>query len=327
MARKLLQKNYYINPETLQMEVKEASRGAVLLWRFSLAAGSIVLSLLYFWFYTDVLGLELPKTVSLKKENAEWTSKMDLLTSQLAQYEELMVALEQRDEKIYRSIFGLSDIPELHFEQSGAGRAAEVEARLDRVAARVVSLSRSFDEVSGLSSDADKLASSIPAIMPVAPVKGNFRISSSFGSRIDPVYGTRRMHNGQDFALKIGTPVYVTGDGVVATVKMGNTGYGHEVVIDHGFGYKTRYAHLSTIHVSVGMTVSRGDCIALSGNTGKSTGPHLHYEVMYRNKYTNPVNYYDSSITLEEYSTLVREGDFSTQALTQPSISSLNRKK
>ena len=180
--------------------------------------------------------------------------------------------------------------------------------------------SKSFDEVAQLSKRAGDMASCIPAIPPINPDPSKYRLSSGFGYRTDPVYGRSARHTGVDFAMKPGNPIYSTGDGVVESVKFEFFGYGNQVVIDHGFGYKTRYAHMRNIGVVEGMKVKRGECIGESGNSGKSTGPHLHYEVIYKGSPVNPSNYYDLAITPEEYAEMVQNtADLSEKLTLHPS--------
>jgi murein DD-endopeptidase MepM/ murein hydrolase activator NlpD len=164
------------------------------------------------------------------------------------------------------------------------------------------------------------MAMCIPAIPPVNPDPSVYRLSSGFGYRSDPIYGRSAFHKGVDFAMNPGNPVYSTGDGVVESVKFEFFGYGNQVVIDHGFGYKTRYAHLKAVGVVEGMKIKRGECIGQSGNSGKSSGPHLHYEVIYKDRPVNPANYYDLSITPEEYATMVQNtADASKNITLHPS--------
>jgi murein DD-endopeptidase MepM/ murein hydrolase activator NlpD len=164
------------------------------------------------------------------------------------------------------------------------------------------------------------MASCIPAISPVTTDRSIYRLSSSFGYRTDPFTGRTRRHTGVDFAMKPGVPIYATGDGVVTSVKFELFGYGNQVLIDHGFGYKTRYAHLKTIGVAEGMKVKRGECIGISGNSGRSSGPHLHYEVLYKDRHVNPSNYYDLTITPEEYAAMVQNtADASHKITLHPS--------
>lgn len=149
------------------------------------------------------------------------------------------------------------------------------------------------------------MISCIPAVPPLRTAKGNFHLSSPFGWRSDPISGRSTMHSGMDFAADKGVKVYATGDGVVESVEYQFTGYGNQVIINHGYGYKTRYAHLSAADVTEGMKVSRGDLIGRVGKSGKSTGPHLHYEVIYRGAHVNPYNYMDLSMSKEEYDAMI----------------------
>jgi murein DD-endopeptidase MepM/ murein hydrolase activator NlpD len=157
------------------------------------------------------------------------------------------------------------------------------------------------------------MLASIPAIQPVSN-KNLKQMASGYGYRIDPIYKTRRMHTGMDFTARIGTEVYVTGDGVVESVETSGWGYGKCIVVNHGFGYKTRYAHLSAFKVLRGDKVKRGQLIGLVGNTGKSTGPHLHYEVEHNGDKVNPVHYYHSDLTPAQYEKLIQMSQNSFRA-------------
>ena len=164
--------------------------------------------------------------------------------------------------------------------------------------------SKSYDEVSLLAKRAGDMASCVPALPPVALDK--VRLSSLFGYRNDPFSGAPRMHQGVDLSGNRGEPIYAAGNGKVVEVRNSFFGYGREVVVDHGFGYKTRYAHLHRMFVKVGDEVQRGQQIATMGNTGKSKGVHLHYEVIYRERRVNPLNYYNKEIVGEEYMAMVK---------------------
>ena len=327
-------KNYTFNDRTLLYEIRKRSKMSRILKSATTFALSLGMAVLYFWLYTDVLGLELQKTVILKKQNAEWCSKMEVMNRQMDNYDDALATLQMRDDDIYRSIFGMHEIP-MEIRNAGFGgvnRYAHLEGlddngllkstavRMDVLTKKSYVQSKSFDEVSQLAIKAGDMASCIPAIPPINPTPGSYRLSSSFGYRTDPVYGRSARHNGVDFALDPGNPIYSTGDGVVESVKFEFFGYGNQVVIDHGFGYKTRYAHLKNIGVVEGMKVKRGECIGESGNSGRSSGPHLHYEVLYRDAYVNPANYYDLTITPEEYSTMVQStADMSERLTLHPS--------
>lgn len=323
-------RQYILNPKTLAYEVKKRSRKARIMRSAALLAVSLALAVLYFWIYTAVLGVDLPKTLILKKKNAEWRSKMEVLNIQLDRYDEALVALQMRDDDIYRSIFGMHEIPS-EVRNAGFGGVNRYEylegadqlgylkntvMRLDVLTKKSYVQSKSFDEVAQLSRRAGDMASCIPAIPPIVPDRKIYRLSSSFGYRKDPFTGRTKQHSGVDFALKPGNPVYATGDGVIESVKFEFFGYGNSVVVNHGFGYKTRYAHLKSIGVSEGMKIKRGECIGESGNSGRSSGPHLHYEVLYRDKYVNPANYYDLTITPEEYSAMVQNSADASEKIT-----------
>ena len=327
-------KKYVFNPRTLMYEVKKRSRMSRVFGPLLMLVVSSVMAVVYFWIYVSVLGLELPKTALLKKRNAEWCSKVELLNRQLDSYEEALSSLQMRDDGIYRSIFGMNEIPAevrnagfggvnryAHYDDIDPdGLLKSTAIRLDVLTKKTSVQSRSFDEVALLSKRAGDMAVCIPAIPPINPDPSRYRLSSGFGYRKDPINGRTARHTGVDFAMKPGNPVYATGDGVVESVKFEFFGYGNQVVIDHGFGYKTRYAHLKAVGVVEGMKIKRGECVGQTGNSGKSSGPHLHYEVIYKGNHVNPANYYDLSITPEEYAVMVQNtADASKNITLHPS--------
>lgn len=296
---------YVFNPITLQYEVREEPRYARPLRAVLIVLSVAGLCMLYFWLFTSVLGWDLPKTARLKKENAMWQSKIALAERQMDICEETLRGIEERDDFVYRSIFGLNVIPDEVKEAKTDPGADPLTARLNALTKRAYVQTMALDEVYGIAIDAGDMVSHIPAVPPILPKQGSYRMASPFGYRTDPVYGGTRFHAGQDFAADVGYPVYVTGDGVVEKVNYGFTGYGNEIIIDHGFGYKTRYAHLSRIDVAKGMKVLRGDQIGAVGKTGKATGPHLHYEVIYRGNAINPYSYMNLDMTVEEYIAMI----------------------
>ncbi len=310
---------FVFNPQTLLYEVKSESKYRKKLRLALLVLAALGIVLFNFWFYIDVLHLELPRTSILKRRHAQWEARMDLVSRQLDVYEQTLVGIEQRDDDVYRSIYGLNPIPEEVKDAGieGVNRYSEFEGlrpnssllrtvyRLDNLAKRTYIQSKALDEVGRISRQAGDMISCVPNVPPILPASGTYRLSSSFGYRIDPVYGGGERHAGQDFATKTGTPVYSTGDGVVEKTDMQLRGYGNQILIDHGYGYKTRYAHLNTIEVSPGMKVRRGDRIGTVGNTGKSTGSHLHYEVMYMGSKVNPMNFLDMGVSEDEYRAMI----------------------
>ena len=310
---------YIFNKDTLNYEVYTSSGKLKLAKGIAVFAASVAVAFLYIWLYTAVLGWDLPKTAFLKKTNARLCSNLELLNRQLDSDAEYLESLQSRDNDIYRSVFGMAEIPaEVRNAGFGGvnryeylkaidrtGLMTRTERRLDILTKKAYLQSNSFDEIESVAKKAGDLALCIPSMPPVVPDRNTYRISSSFGYRSDPFLGTTRRHTGMDFACHIGNRVYATADGVVENVRVDSYGYGKYVIIDHGFGYKTRYAHLSSIQVEEGMKVTRGTLIALSGNSGRSSGPHLHYEVIYKGGYVNPMNYMDLGMSVEEYSQLI----------------------
>lgn len=311
---------YILNPETLLYEMKEVSLKSKVFKGLLLFTGSVAMAVLYIWLFTSVLGYDLPKTAFLKAERARWDARMDLMNTKLDRCEESIEALRVRDDDIYRSIFGMNEIP-AGVRNAGIGgvdrysfldglesddRLKNTALRIDRLTRKVYVQSKSFDEVAAVSKTAGDMASCIPAIPPIVPDPSRYKMSSPFGYRTDPFTGASRMHTGLDFAMKIGNPVYATGDGVVESVKFEFFGYGNSITIKHGFGYETIYAHLNSVKVIEGMKVKRGDCIGESGKSGRSSGPHLHYEVVYKGRKVNPANYLDMSMSVQEYSDMLR---------------------
>lgn len=182
-----------------------------------------------------------------------------------------------------------------------------IDRKLDRLDNMVYNQIKSFDFLQAQASQLSEKIAHIPAIQPISS-KYMKTMASGYGYRRDPVYGTSRFHEGMDFSADIGTPVYATGDGTVKSAGW-ESGYGNSIDIIHGFNYLTRYAHLSEIMVKAGQRVKRGDLIGKVGNTGKSTGPHLHYEVRFRNAPQNPVNYYFMDLTPTEYDQMIRQAE------------------
>ena len=310
---------YVLNPETLLYEEREDPKYLKPL-RLSvaiLAAAGFVF--LYFWLYTSVFHWDLPRTAVLKRQAAQWEARMEVLSNRLDLYDRTLTGIEQRDDQVYRSIYGLGEIPDA-VKNSGLGginRYAELDRlgtnsslgwavrRLDLLTKRAYIQGKALDEVGVLARDAGDMLACVPSVPPLLPDHNKVHLSSGFGYRTDPVFGGSEAHGGQDMATATGTPVYATGDGVVTMAEFKSNGYGNQVVIDHGYGYQSRYAHLSVITVAEGMTVKRGEQIGNVGSTGKSTGAHLHYEVVYRGNRVNPMNYMDFHMSLDEYRSMI----------------------
>lgn len=326
-------RKYIFNAETLSYEFQKPSRRSrVMKYAVILLACSCT-TVLYVWIYTSVFGFDLPKTAYLKRVNDTWSAKVAIIDRHLDEYSEVLNDLQLRDDDIYRSIFGMNPISKEvrnagfggvnrygyldDMDRNGALRKTVM--RIDVLTKKSYVQSLSYDEVGVFSRRAGDMASCVPKIAPIVPDWSKYRVSSGFGVRTDPVYGGLARHNGLDFAMPVGNPVYSTGDGTVISVSYGRTGYGNNVVIDHGFGYRTRYAHLSSVFVEEGTKVKRGDFIGKSGNSGKSSGPHLHYEVIYMGRPVNPINYLDLEISPEEYSSMIRHVEAESDIALHPS--------
>ena len=317
---KTIQK-YRLNPKTLLYETERTPLATRISWILGFVVGSLFLAFFWFWVYTSVLGLEPPKTTLLKKRNARWASLVEQMDRRLDADQATLEGLQIRDDEIYRNIFGMNPIaPEIRNAGfGGVNRYAYLDVisdnsllkktalRLDRLTKQAYVQSKSFDDVDALSRRAGDMASCIPLIPPVNPDPTKYSLTSPFGYRSDPINGVTTFHAGLDFAMDQGNPIYATGDGVVKEVSNELYGYGNSVIIDHGFGYETRYAHMKIIYVVEGMQVKRGECLGESGKSGKVTGPHLHYEVFYRGDHVNPIDYIDMDMTSEEYMTMVKK--------------------
>ena len=307
---------YILNPQTLRLE-KKKNKHRLLKTLIVIAAGAVLFAF-YMWIHASVLGKDLPKTAVLRRQNADWQSRVEQMEARLDRDEEALSLLEVRDDRIYRSVYGMDEIP---MAVRGAGISGNrypallaldhnhilrrTAFRLDNLAKRAYVQSKSFDDVAAQAKEAGDKAAHIPAIPPMVP--GSFRQSSPFGYRSDPILGISKMHTGMDFSCDPGNPVYAVGDGTVILVESDFYGYGNHIEVDHGFGYVSRYSHLSDMFAYVGQKVSRGDCIALSGKSGRATGPHLHFEIIYRHDYVNPAAYMDLDISPEDYYSMVRK--------------------
>ncbi len=261
-----------------------------------------------------------PQERQLREEKEALLLQYELMGKRLDQMSTILADLENRDDNIYRSIFEAEPIPD-NIRKAGIGGInrykslerfkddAEIvintSKKLDRLAKQLYIQSKSFDEIIELAKQKEQMLAAIPAIQPVSN-KDLKRMASGYGMRIDPHYKTPAFHAGMDFTAPTGTPIYATGDGTVIRADRASRGYGNHVRIDHGFGYTTLYAHMSKTNVKVGSEVKRGEIIGYVGNTGKSVGPHLHYEVRKNDKPVNPINFYFSDLTPEEYDLVIQ---------------------
>ena len=313
MARK---KKYRINPETLAMEQVEHGFRYWLRQTGNYIFAGIVIGVLLL--YVLLTFFPSPREKQLKKEKDAMQAQLEVLNQQVDQMQIVMTDLQQRDDNLYRVLFGAEPIP-LHIRQ-GAQRkidyyeriasmtnselAADLTLKVDMLGKEIYVQAKSYDDIVDMAKTQEIRMENIPAIQPVMN-KDLKRVASGYGMRIDPVYHVRKFHQGMDFTAPTGTEVFATGNAKVDFAGW-KQGYGNTVILDHGYGYKTLYAHLYKILVRKGQKVRRSDIIALVGNTGKSTGPHLHYEVRLNNKPVDPRNYYFYDLSPEEYDQMIQ---------------------
>ena len=309
---------YIFNQQTQSYEIDRRSVRAAFYKTGGILLAGLALFLLYFFVFTRTLGLDTPKTLLLERQNRILTEQLALLDGRIDADDQQLQELALRDNLVYRPVFGMEEVSAARREAGLGGEdryaaflglahqdlMAASAARVDGLMRKAYVQSVSFDEVKVYSSRAGDMASCIPSIYPVNPK--NVQITSPFGARFHPIRQTIVFHEGIDLAGPAGQPVYATGDGVVESTEVNFSGYGNVIVIDHGFGYKTRYAHLKEIKVTQGQVVIRGDRIGTLGSSGLSTGPHLHYEVIYRGTQINPWIFLNPDVTPEEYNKLVR---------------------
>ena len=277
----------------------------------SILAG-VIITIVFLQFY------ETPDMRTLKSENQQLLTQYELMNKNMESIESVLSDIQQRDDNLYRVIFEADPIPN-SIRKAGFGGVNKYEhleslnnselvintaKKLDILSKSAYIQSKSYDEVLKLAMNKEKMLSSIPAVMPVSN-KDLKRTASGWGFRMDPVYKIRKFHYGMDFTAPIGTEVYSTGDGVVKSVKTMRSGYGRWIVVDHGFGHETLYGHLSQFNVKRGQKVKRGSVIGYVGNSGKSTGPHLHYEVHKNGKAVNPQYYYFKDLSSQEYEKMI----------------------
>lgn len=251
-----------------------------------------------------------------------------LLEKKMAESNAVLEEIQQRDNNIYRIIFEAKPISN---EERNAGFGGinryksldgynnselikEATKKMDILSKRLVVQSKSLDEIVKLAKNKAEMLASTPAIQPVAN-KDLKRMASGYGMRIHPIYKTRRMHWGMDFSAPRGTDIYATGNGTIKLAKKSKKGFGHHIIIDHGYGYETLYAHMSKFNVRLGQKVKRGDLIGLVGTTGSSTAPHLHYEVKKGNQKLNPIYFYHNDLTPEEYEVMLKLSTQENQSL------------
>lgn len=319
---------YYYDTETCRYERIKRGKWDVFLnslgflsVSFILAIGIVMVSNLYF---------DSPKEAMLKKENEELRLYYDMMEKDVSRLNEMLTVLQDRDDNIYRIIFEAEPIPST-IRQAGIGGTERYKEllekglkrqdlilsnlqKIEKLKKQMYIQTKSYDDIIRMANDKEKMWACIPAIQPISNKELN-RMASGFGMRMHPIYKVRKMHTGCDFSAPRGTPIYATGDGEVSLVRSQYSGYGKEIEIDHGYGYITKYAHLDRFNVKKGQKVKRGEIIGYVGNTGSSTAPHLHYEIIKDRKKVNPMNFFFQDLNADEYEKLLELASRENQSL------------
>jgi len=319
---------YYYDTETCKYERIKVTKWDIFLNLMGFLTVSIIVAIAIFFIYH--LNFDSPKEALLKKENEELEFYYDMMSKEMDKMDDMMQALQMRDDNVYRTIFEAEPIP-ASVRTAGVGGAnryrdvidqnverenliLENMERIESIKKRMYIQTKSYDEILDLALKKSEMLASIPAIQPISN-KELTRLASGFGYRIHPIYKVRKMHTGIDFSAPTGTPIYATGNGKVIKRTASLRGYGHEIEIDHGYGFVTKYAHMVRFNVQLGQQVKRGECIGFVGSTGTSVAPHLHYEIIKDGQKINPINYMFEDITESEYETLIELASQENQSL------------
>ena len=308
---------YYYNTNSLRYEKLVTPLRVKLLRILGFLAGAIVTALIIVVIAFQVI--DSPKEMVMRQENNRIKEDYRLLNARVRTMQQQMVELEKRDNHVYREIFEANPIPDSarakSLEKQQEVQLAEsmednelaysIAATLDKMMNRIAFQKKSYEEIEAMIRNKEKMLAATPAIQPVSN-KDLSRIASGFGYRIDPVYKTVKMHAGLDFAAPQGTPIYATADGVVRLAGNTGNGYGNHIIINHGYGYETLYGHQYRIKAKVGQKVKRGELIGWVGSTGKSTGPHLHYEVHKNKRHIDPIYFFYNDLTPEQFDRIVK---------------------
>ena len=320
------QKRYIFNQLTQDFEVLETSKSRtflrILLVSLSVLGIAFLFAVLLFTF------IKSPKEKAQARELEYMKLKYEILNDRLDDLEALVTDMEQRDNNLYRVMFEADPIPS-QVRRSGfsdADRYADLYGymnsdlvvsaarKLDVMASQLYNQSVSYDSLFVMARNKSDMLAHIPAIFPLKETEVKY-ISSYFGYRPDPIYKIEKFHSGMDFTAALGTEAYATGDGVVFDVESNEWGYGNMVILDHGYGYKTRYAHLLKPAVRKGQKVKRGQLIGYIGATGKATGVHLHYEVLKNDEQIDPINFFYQDLTPDEYDQILEQSTLPTQTM------------
>ena len=316
---------YYYNTHTLRYEKLETPLRVKILRVFGFIAAALVTAAIISFFAFRFVGS--PNEKLLQNENERLKDRYRDLSVEVKNIEQKMDELEKRDNDVYRSIFEATPIPDsarakaLEKEQQMALVEGMRESELvnslinsiNNLGSRVISQKKSYDEVNELVKNKEQLLAATPAIQPVSNIDLE-RVASGYGYRIDPVYKTVKLHAGIDFTAPSGTPIYATAAGTVETAGFHAGGYGNHIIINHGYGYKTLYGHMFRVKARGGQRVKRGEVIGYVGSTGKSTGPHCHYEVIKNGNKIDPIYFFYNDLTPEQFDRLLKLAAASNQS-------------
>lgn len=309
---------YFFNHKTLNFEKFEEPLGKRIGRWVLYLLGTVVLAIFFLFLYS--LFFTSPRERMQAREIEYLKLQYEILDDRINEMNVLLEDMQQRDNNVYRVIFEADPVP-TSVRKSGFGDidryeklygykntdlVVNVAQKLDVIASQLYAQSKSYDEVFALAKNKSQMLACIPAIIPVKESEIR-QISSYFGYRSDPIYKVAKFHSGMDFAAPVGTVVFATGDGVVEKTERNHWGYGNLLTIDHGYGYKTQYAHLQKFAVKKGQKVKRGQVVGYIGNTGKSTGSHLHYEVLHNDKPTDPMHFFFNDLSPEEYESILEQ--------------------
>jgi murein DD-endopeptidase MepM/ murein hydrolase activator NlpD len=317
---------YYYNTHTLRYEKLETPLRVKLLRVFGFIAAAIVTAGIISYFAFRFVGS--PKEKILQRRNEVLMDKYSEMNDSLKSMQQQMHELEKRDNDVYRAIFEANPIPdsvrakaielkaEIAFVESLKDNVlvSSIHSSLNNLSNRIHAQKISYVEVDELLKTKENILSHTPAIQPVSN-KDLDRIASGFGFRIDPIYKTAKMHAGLDFTAPQGTPIYATADGIVDLAGNAGNGFGNHVIINHGYGYETLYGHMVRVKARKGQAIKRGEVIGWVGSTGKSTGPHCHYEVHYRGEKIDPIYFFFNDLNPEQFDRLVKKAAASNQSL------------
>ncbi|HZH64248.1 MAG TPA: M23 family metallopeptidase [Flavisolibacter sp.] len=317
---------YYYNTHTLRYEKLITPFRVKLLRVFGFFATAFVTAALIAYVAFRFVGS--PYEQVLRSQNSELRDELQRLNEKVGAINQQMAAIEKRDNEVYRSIFEAQPIPDSirTLQAEKAQEIAKVEGlpenkliyaidtTIQKLGARIEAQKKSYNQLMGLINNKEQLLAATPAIQPVSNKDLN-RIASGFGYRVDPVYKTIKLHAGLDFAAPQGAPIYATADGAIKESGFSDGGYGNHVVINHGYGYETVYGHMVRIKARRGQKIKRGEIIGYVGNTGKSTGPHCHYEVRKNGQKLDPVYFFYNDLSPQQFDQLLKQASSSNQSL------------